>query len=103
MSTKKNRYSGEFKSKVALSAIREEGTLAELSSRWGVNHNMVSKWKKQAMESLAKIFSGKQERIERSNDEGIKELHAKIGQLTIERDFLEKASKVLNVGGGKRW
>ena len=48
--TKKKKYSPVFKTKVALSAIREEGTLSELSARYGVNANMISKWKKQALE-----------------------------------------------------
>ena len=48
MANKRKTHSPEFKTKVALSAIREEGTLAELSSRYGVNSNMISKWKKQA-------------------------------------------------------
>lgn len=103
MSTKKKQYSGEYKAKVALSAIREEGTLAELASRWQINHNMISKWKRQALESLSLIFSGKHEKREKSNEEEVKGLHAKIGQLTVEKDFLEKASKVLNVGRGKKW
>ena len=49
--SKKKKYSPVFKTKVALSAIREEGTLSELSGRYGVNANMISKWKKQALDS----------------------------------------------------
>ena len=85
---KKKKYSTTFKTKVALSAIREEGTLSELSARYGVNANMISKWKKQALENMSNEFSGKQERVETLNEYQIKQLHAKIGELTVEKDFL---------------
>ena len=103
MSINRKTYSTEFKSKVALAAIREEGTLSELSSRFGINANMISKWKKQALESFSDIFSNRRENIQISNDQQIKELHAKIGELTIEKDFLQNASVKLGVRGGRTW
>lgn len=103
MSTNRKSYSPEFKSKVALAAIREEGTLSELSSRFSVNANMISKWKKQALESFSDIFSNRRETIQTSNDHQIKELHAKIGELTIEPDFLQTASVKLGLRGGRTW
>jgi transposase len=56
--SKKKKYSPVFKTKVALSAIREEGTLSELSGRYGVNATMISKWKKQALDNMNSAFSG---------------------------------------------
>lgn len=103
MSIDRKSYSSEFKSKVALSAIREEGTLSELSSRFCVNTNMISKWKKQALESFSDIFSNRQETIQISNSHQIKGLHAKIGELTIEKDFLQTLSVKLGVRGGRTW
>jgi len=103
MSVKKKTYSAEFKSKVALAAIREEGTLSDLSSRFSVNTNMISKWKKQALISFSDIFSNKRETIQVSNDQQIKGLHAKIGELTVEKDFLQEASVKLGLRGGKTW
>jgi transposase len=97
MGKNRNKHSAEFKAKVALSAIRETESLSELSSKYGVNANMISRWKKQALLGLAEIFSGKHERVERSNDQQIKMLHAKIGQLTVEKDFLEDVSKRLGL------
>ena len=91
----RKKYSSEFKSKVALSAIREEGSLSELSSRYGVTPNMISRWKQQALSSFSDIFSNKQAIRELSNDHQVKELHAKIGELMVERDFLVQASKKL--------
>ncbi|WHA04444.1 transposase [Candidatus Bandiella numerosa] len=66
MGTKK-KYSPVFKTKVALSVIREEGTLSELLGRYGVNANMISKWKKQALDNMNSAFTGKHERGEVPN------------------------------------
>lgn len=90
--TKRTRYSAEFKAKVALEAIRGELTLAELAAKHGVHPTMISNWKQQAIENMAEAFSGKSERSRTDEEARIKELHAKIGQLTVERDFLAKAS-----------
>jgi transposase len=89
--TKRNRYSAEFKAKVALDAIKGEFTIAELGSRHGLHPNMITNWKRQAVENLAETFSTKAERARTDDDPQIKELHAKIGQLIVERDFLAKA------------
>lgn len=89
--TKRTRYSGEFKSKVALAALREEGTLAEIAAKHGVHPNQVSDWKKQAMAGLAGIFDGKAAHDEAALEAQIKDLYAKVGQLQVERDFLAKA------------
>jgi transposase len=89
--TKRKRYSAEFKAKVALEAIKGEQTLAELAAKYSLHPNMITNWKRQAIENLAETFSTKAERNRTSDDPQIKELHAKIGQLTVERDFLAKA------------
>jgi transposase len=88
---KRNRYSGEFKAKVALAALREEATIVEIATKYGIHPNQVSDWKKQAMGGLSGIFDNKAERNDAVHEQQIKELHAKIGQLQMERDFLAKA------------
>lgn len=103
MSLKKRKYSAEFKAKVALSALREEGTLAELSSKFGIHANMISKWKQQALHHMGEGFCKKSDRAPVSQEEEIRMLHAKIGELTVDLDFLEKASRKLGLGGYKRW
>ena len=100
--TIKKKYSPGFKTKVALSAIRGEGALSELSSKYGVNPNMISKWKKQAIENMSMAFSGKQERVAASNEYQLKQLHAKIGELTVEKDFLQDVCERLGKNGGLR-
>jgi transposase len=88
---KRNRYSGEFKSKGVLTALCEEATIAEIAAKYGIHPNQVSDWKKQALAGLAGIFDGKAERNDAAHELQIKELHDKIGQLQVERDFLAKA------------
>jgi transposase len=89
--TKRKRYSADFKAKVALEAIKAEQTINEFGSRYGLHPNLITNWKRQAIENLAETFSTKAERTRTNDDPQIKELHAKIGQLTVERDFLAKA------------
>lgn len=89
---KRRRFSAEFKAKVALEALKGEQTLSELAVRYEIHPNMIAQWKRQAAEGLVEVFSGKGGRSEVAGEAQIKELHAKIGQLTIERDFLARAS-----------
>lgn len=90
MAIRKN-HSPAFKAKVALAAISGEKTLAELSSEYGVHQKMIGKWKKQLMDSAAEIFSGGIKSAEAAREKELHDLHAKIGQLTVERDFLAQA------------
>lgn len=92
MKTTRKRYSPEFKAKVALEAIRGDLTLAELAAKHGIHHTMIVSWKKQAVEGMAATFHGANEAAKASSDADLEKLHAKIGQLVVERDFLAKAS-----------
>lgn len=91
MSRKRRKYPAELKAKIALEALREESTMAELAGRYNVHPNLVANWKKQAREQVLSSFSEKKERQEASREEEITELRAKVGELVIERDFLSKA------------
>jgi transposase len=88
---KRRKYPAELKAKVALEALRGEQTLAELSSRYNVHPNLIATWKRQAKESLVDVFTGGGQKRDAQHETEIKELHAKIGQLTVEKDFLAKA------------
>jgi transposase len=92
MSGKRQRHSAEFKAKIALEALRGDLTLSQLVSRYGVHQTLISSWKRQAVEELASVFSTRSEAKEAAREGEIEKLHAKIGQLVVERDFLAKAS-----------
>ena len=92
MTGKRKRYSAEFKAKVAMEALRGERTLSQLATKHGVHQTMIGDWKRRAMEGLMSVFSGKAEAREGIREEELEKLHAKIGQLVVERDFLAKAS-----------
>jgi len=89
---KRKNYGADFKAKVALEAIRGELTVAELVAKHGVHQTLINTWKRQALEGMSGIFSGKAEAKAAEKEGEIEKLHAKIGQLVVERDFLVKAS-----------
>ena len=88
---KRRNFSAAFKAKVAFEALAGDQTLAELAARHKVHPNLITKWKRQAGEGLVGIFSGQQGGRDVSHEAEIKDLHAKIGELTVEKDFLSKA------------
>ena len=94
MTGKRKRYAADFKAKVALEALRGELTTAQLATKHGVHQTMISEWKRQAVDGLASVFSDKsaaQETV-KASEADVEKLHAKIGRLLVERDFLAKAS-----------
>ena len=76
---------------MALEAIRGDLTLSELASKHGVHQTMIATWKRQAVERMAGSFSGGGSSSKTASDAEIAKLHAKIGELVVERDFLSKA------------
>jgi transposase len=91
MTGNRKRYSADFKAKVALEALKGELTLSQLATKHGVHQTMIAAWRKQAVEGLAGVSYGKAEAAEGAREGEIDKLHAKIGQLVVERDFLSKA------------
>jgi transposase-like protein len=90
--TKRTRrnHSAAFKAKVALAALKGDKTLAELAQHFDVHPNQVTEWKRQLLERASDVFDGTS--ADKVNDgPDLKTLHAKIGQLTLENDFLENA------------
>jgi transposase-like protein len=89
MSKKRRNHSPQFKAKVALAAVKGDKTLAELSAENDVHPNQITQWKQQLLENASQLFSKGSSEFSSTNDT-IKDLHAKIGQLTVENDFLAK-------------
>ena len=96
----RRNHSAKFKAQVALEAIRGEKTIAEIAAHHEVHPTQVTSWKNEVLEKLAGIFGG--ENCGRDEKERIRELHAKIGELTVERDFLEGALGKFPGLSGKR-
>ena len=90
---KRRSFSAEFKARVALEALSGAYTMAELAAKYDVHPNMISQWKRKVKvkESLPEVFSKKTDRSEAAREAELKELNAKIGQLTMENDFLSRA------------
>ena len=87
MKKQRRNHSAAFKAKVALEAAKEEQTLAELAQQYGVHVNQISAWKQQLLEQVSEVFESRADK-KRDFEAEVKELHAKIGELTMERDFL---------------
>jgi transposase len=87
----RRRFTSEFKAKVALEAIRSEGTISELATKHQLHPNQITQWKRQAIERLANVFDDKAPDAQVNREAEVTKLHAKIGQLVVERDFLAKA------------
>ncbi len=91
--TKRKRYSAEYNAKVALEAIREEKTLADLSKQYGIHPNMFSAWKRELLDNASGVFSKGKSSEPAIDEKEVTKLHAKIGQLVVERGFLSEASR----------
>ena len=84
----RRNHSPAFKAKVALLAVRGELTTAELAKKFDIHANLIAQWKTQLLQNAISAFDGSSVKTEEVD---VEKLHAKIGQLTLENDFLEKA------------
>jgi transposase-like protein len=92
MAGQRKTYSAELKAKVALEAIKGQRTVTEIASRFGVHPNMVSQWKRQALEEMPGIFSDRRARAEAEAEAATAELYEQIGRLKVELDWVKKKS-----------
>ena len=102
MRRKRRIHSPEFKAKVALAAIQGDLTMAELVKKYDVHANQITDWKKQLLSGAPDVF-GKGARKAEESEEAVAALHAKIGQLTMENDFLERGLERIHGPRGKKW
>jgi transposase-like protein len=89
MIKKRKQYSPEFKAKVALAALKNEGSTAELAVRFEVHPTMITSWKRELIEGAANLFD-KGQKAKKQHEAAVDELYRKIGQLNVENDFLSK-------------
>ncbi len=101
MKRKRRNHSPTFKAKVALSAYKGDKTLAELADQFDVHPNQIQDWRKRLLEKADTVFGRGQQQQEETAGQ-VKDLHAKIGQLTMERDFLEQGLERIHGPSGKK-
>ena len=89
MGKTRKKHSPQFKAKVALAAIQNDETIAQIASRFGVHPNMVSAWKRQMLEGAAEIFD-KNHKHQKQVQAETNELYRQIGKLKVENDFLSR-------------
>lgn len=101
MRRKRRNHKPAFKAKVALAALKGDRTLAELAEQFDVHQNQIQGWRKRLLENADAVFGQGQQQQESAAGQ-VKELHAKIGQLTMERDFLEEGLERIHGPSGKK-
>ncbi len=87
----RRNHTATFKAKVALAAVKGEKTLSELAQQFDVHANQITQWKSQLQEGAVGVFGGEAKSESATAAVDLKTLHAKIGELTLETDFLESA------------
>jgi len=102
MRRKRRLHKPEFKAKVALTAIKGELTMAEMVKKFDVQAAQITQWKKQILGS-AEVAFDKGDKVAEDNEQTILELRAKVGELTMEVDFLERGLERIHGPRGKSW
>jgi len=97
MKRHRRKHSAEFKARVALEAIKGIKTLSEIAQEYEIHPVMVGKWKTEMLDRLPELFESNNPKGSKDNEKEQEQLHRKLGQLTMEVDFLEKKCKQLGI------
>ena len=97
MKKQRRKHTAEFKARVALEAIRGMKTISEIARDFEIHPVMVGSWKKEMLEHLPELFEKKRSKKDKNVDQEKAQLHQKVGQLSMEVDFLEKKCKQLGI------
>jgi putative transposase len=92
MTERRNKFTGDFKTKIALEAIKGHRTVSEIASEYGVHPHQITQWKRQALEGLPDVLSDKRRKRNEDQKELVSQLYQQIGQLKVELDWLKKKS-----------
>ena len=97
MKRTRRKFTAEFKTRVALEAIKERYTLSELATKFELHPNQISQWKKEFLTNATQVFTNGKSSKEDESSPDLDKLYSKIGQLEMERDFLKKSLKKLDL------
>ena len=97
MKKQRRKHTAEFKARVAIEAIRGVKTISEIAADFEIHPVMVGNWKKEMIGHLPELFANKNAKNEQSIEKETAQLHRKVGQLTMEVEFLEKKCKQLGI------
>jgi len=97
VSNMRRGHDAAFKARVALEALKEEKTMAQLSSEFGVHVNQIRQWRQKLLDELPSLFSDRRKKKDKEGEELLSELYRQIGQLKVEMEWLKKKSQVLQL------
>jgi len=94
MKPRRKTYTGAYKAKIVVEAIKGQQTINQLASKYGVHPNLITEWKKQALSGLPQVLSDRRGRDEKAEDELKAQLYQQIGQLKMELEWLKKKARL---------
>lgn len=94
MKTRRKTYTGDYKAKIVIEAIKGQLTVNQLASKYGIHPNMITEWKKQALAGLPQVLSDRRGREEKAEEDLKAQLYQQIGQLKMELEWLKKKAGI---------